>query len=275
MADAANSKPLPTYYIPHGGGPCFFMDWTMGPKDTWDKMAAWLRQMKNGVGAVPKAIVVVSAHWEEREFSVTTSKAPPMLFDYYGFPEHTYKLNYAAPGAPELAQRIRGLLEGAGFQTGADAERGFDHGVFVPFLLIYPDANIPVVQLSLKAGLDPAEHIKAGQALEPLRKEGVLIVGSGMSYHNMRGFGRGTADSEVFDRWLTAAATDQSAEKRNEKLAHWTEAPAARSVHPREEHLIPLMVAAGAAGRDAGQRIFTDHVMAVQVSAYAFGNLAA
>jgi aromatic ring-opening dioxygenase catalytic subunit (LigB family) len=270
MAEAAPNA-LPTYYIPHGGGPCFFMEWTMGPKDTWDKMAAWLRHMKEGVGAVPKAIVVVSAHWEERAFSVTTGKNPPLLFDYYGFPEHTYQLRYDAPGAPELAQRIRDLLEGAGLETAADAGRGFDHGVFVPFKLIYPDADIPVVQLSLKAGLDPAEHIRAGRALEPLRREGVLIVGSGMSYHNMRGFGRGTADSEVFDTWLTAAATAETAAARNEKLAHWDQAPAARRVHPREEHLLPLMVAAGAAGEDTGRRIFTDHVMAVQVSAYAFG----
>ncbi|HEY1723051.1 MAG TPA: class III extradiol ring-cleavage dioxygenase [Magnetospirillaceae bacterium] len=271
MADADTQKPLPTYYIPHGGGPCFFMEWTMGPPDTWDKMADWLRHMKDGVGAVPKAIVVVSAHWEERKFSVTTAKAPPLLFDYYGFPESTYKLRYDAPGAPELAQRIRDLLEGAGFETGADAERGFDHGVFVPFLLIYPDAKIPVVQLSLKAGLDPGEHIKAGQALEPLRREGVLIVGSGMSYHNMRGFGRGTADSEVFDTWLTAAAEEKTVDARNDKLSRWAEAPAARRVHPREEHLIPMMVAAGAAGGDLGKRVFTDKVMAVQVSAYEFG----
>ncbi len=270
MADAAQ-KPLPTYYIPHGGGPCFFMEWTMGPKDTWDKMAAWLGHMKDGVGAVPKGIVVISAHWEEPAFSVTTGEHPPLLFDYYGFPEHTYKLRYDAPGSPVLARRIRDLLEDAGFATGADADRGFDHGVFVPFKLIYPDADIPVVQLSLKAGLDPAEHIKAGQALEPLRREGVLIVGSGMSYHNMRGFGRATADSEIFDAWLTEAATTPDAEARNVKLVQWEKAPAARRVHPREEHLLPLMVAAGAAGEDAGRKVFDDHVMNVLVSAYAFG----
>ena len=125
--------------------------------------------------------------------------------------------------------------------------------------------------MSLKAGLDPAEHIRAGQALEPLRKEGVLIVGSGMSYHNMRGFGRGTADSETFDAWLTEAATAPDAATRNAKLAQWDQAPAARRVHPREEHLIPLMVAAGAGGQDPGRKIFDDHVMSVLVSAYAFG----
>jgi len=270
MAESAQTT-LPTYYIPHGGGPCFFMEWTRGPRNTWDRMADWLRHLKDGVGARPKAIVVISAHWEEPTFSVTTGQAPPLLFDYYGFPEHTYKLRYDAPGSPELASRIRGLLATAGFATGADAERGFDHGVFVPFKLIYPEADIPVVQLSLKAGLDPAEHIKAGQALEPLRKEGVLIVGSGMSYHNMRGFGHGTADSEIFDAWLTEATTLPDAAARNAKLAHWDRAPAARRVHPREEHLLPLMVVAGTAGQDPGRKIFDDHVMNVLVSAYAFG----
>ncbi len=275
MADADAAKPLPTYYIPHGGGPCFFMEWTMGPKDTWDKMADWLRHMKDGVGAVPKAIVVVSAHWEERAFSVTTGKAPPLLFDYYGFPEHTYQLRYDAPGAPELAQRIRDLLEGAGFETGADAERGFDHGVFVPFKLIYPDADIPVVQLSLKAGLDPAEHIKAGRALEPLRREGRADRRQRYELSQYARFRPRHGDSETFDTWLTAATTEKSAETRNEKLTHWAEAPVARRVHPREEHLIPLMVAAGAAGEDLGRKVFDDHVMAVQVSAYAFGETAA
>jgi len=271
VANADAARPLPTYYIPHGGGPCFFMDWTMGPPDTWHKMAAWLGHVRDEVGAKPKAVVVISAHWEEPEFSVTTGEHPPLLFDYYGFPEHTYKLRYDAPGSPELAARIGKLLEGAGFATRADAERGFDHGVFVPFKLIYPDADIPVVQLSLKAGLDPALHIAAGKALEPLRREGVLIVGSGMSYHNMRGFGRATADSETFDAWLSEAATLADAAKRNDALARWEQAPAARRVHPREEHLLPLMVAAGAAGADPGRRVFTDHVMNVQVSAFAFG----
>ncbi len=275
MADADAAKPLPTYYIPHGGGPCFFMEWTMGPKDTWDKMADWLRHMKDGVGAVPKAIVVVSAHWEERAFSVTTGKAPPLLFDYYGFPEHTYQLRYDAPGAPELAQRIRDLLEGAGFETGADAERGFDHGVFVPFKLIYPDADIPVVQLSLKAGLDPAEHIKAGRALEPLRREGVLIVGSGMSYHNMRGFGRGTADSETFDTWLTAATTEKK--RRNAQRETYPLGRSARGAARSSARGAFDSTDGGGRcrGEDLGRKVFDDHVMAVQVSAYAFGETAA
>jgi aromatic ring-opening dioxygenase catalytic subunit (LigB family) len=263
----------PTFYIPHGGGPCFFMDWTMGPPDTWDKMAAWLKAMPEAVGPKPAAILVISAHWEEPEFTVTTSPKPPLLFDYYGFPEHTYRLRYDAPGSPDLARAVRDLLAKAGIASKEDAERGLDHGVFIPFLLVYPDADIPVVQLSLKAGLDPAEHIAVGKALVPLRDRNVLIVGSGMSYHNMEAYRRGLPPtaSGTFDAWLTDTATDLNPLARDEKLAHWSTAPAGRDAHPREEHLIPLMVAAGAAGDDVGQRTYSDRVMGSAISAYRFG----
>jgi aromatic ring-opening dioxygenase catalytic subunit (LigB family) len=264
---------FPTLYIPHGGGPCFFMEWTMGPPDTWYRMADWLRGLGAAVGAKPRAVIVVSAHWEEAEFSVTESPRPSLVFDYYGFPEHTYHLTYPAAGSAALAARIRQLLADAGMAARGDGERGFDHGVFIPFKLIYPDADIPIVQLSLKKGLDPGEHIVAGRALEPLRDEGVLIVGSGMSYHNMRGFGSAasTPASDAFDAALAEAVCLASWERRNERLGAWTALPHARSCHPREEHLLPLMVAAGAAGGDPGLRIFGDHVMNVAVSAFRFG----
>jgi aromatic ring-opening dioxygenase catalytic subunit (LigB family) len=263
----------PTFFIPHGGGPCFFMDWTMGPRDTWDNMAAWLKAMPEAVGPKPDAILVISAHWEEREFTVTASPNPPLLFDYYGFPEHTYRLRYDAPGSPELAREVRALLTKAGIVSKEDGARGFDHGVFIPFLLIYPIADIPVVQLSLKTGLDPALHLAVGKALEPLRDRNVLIVGSGMSYHNMEAFRRGLPPtlSATFDAWLTEAITDLNHSARDEKLAHWATAPAARDAHPREEHLIPLMVAAGAAGNDIGRHTYSDRVMGSAISAYQFG----
>jgi aromatic ring-opening dioxygenase catalytic subunit (LigB family) len=249
------------------------MDWTMGPPDTWDSMGAWLKAMPQAVGRKPDAILVISAHWEEAEFTVTTSPRPPLLFDYYGFPERTYRLRYDAPGSPELAREVRELLAKAGIASNEDSERGLDHGGFIPFLLIYPDADIPVVQLSLKAGLDAAEHIAAGKALAPLRERNVLIVGSGMSYHNMEAFRQGLPPtaSGTFDAWLTDAATDPDPARRDEKLAHWSAAPAGRDAHPREEHLIPLMVAAGAARDDVGQRTYSDQVMGSAISAYQFG----
>ncbi len=195
-----------------------------------------------------------------------------MIYDYYGFPPHTYELKYPAPGAPELANRVAGLLADAGLPVKIDPARGYDHGVFVPFLLIEPEASIPVVTLSLKSDLDPAEHIAAGKALAALREEGVMIVGSGMSFHNMRAFRTPAAKqpSAIFDAWLTDTLTS-SPEQRETMLARWAEAPAGRASHPREEHLLPLMVAVGAGAGEVGTRVFTDNVMMADVSAYRFG----
>jgi aromatic ring-opening dioxygenase catalytic subunit (LigB family) len=164
------------------------------------------------------------------------------------------------------------LLGAAGSAAATDPELGFDHGTFIPFKLSWPDADVPTIQLSLKAGLDPAEHLAIGRALAPLRDEGVLVLGSGMSYHNLREL-RSTAAlgvSREFDAWLQGAATAPAPE-RARRLSDWTSAPAARRAHPREEHLIPLMVVAGAAGDDAGRVIFEDDWMGVRVSAYRYG----
>ncbi|CAN5211858.1 class III extradiol ring-cleavage dioxygenase [soil metagenome] len=257
---------LPTFYICHGAGPSFFMEWTMGPPDTYVAMGAWLRSLAATVPVKPRAIVVISGHWEEDVVAVQSAAKPSMLFDYYGFPPHTYELKYPAPGDPALAQRISGLLDEAGIANRLDPARGFDHGVFVPFLLIYPDADIPIVQVSMLHGYDPQHHLDIGRALEPLRGEGVLIVGSGASFHNRRG----APESEAWDEWLFKACT-APAEARDRHLARWTEAPYARVAHAPEDHLIPLMVAAGAAGESAGTRIFTDGLNGRRMSAYRFG----
>ena len=260
----------PTLFIPHGGGPCFFMEWN--PPNTWKKMGEFLSNLRVTLPAMPAAVVVISGHWETPDFSVAANPHPPLIYDYSGFPPHTYQLTYPAPGGPALAGKIRDLLQSAGFPAQTDPERGFDHGVFIPFKLVYPDADVPIVQLSLRNGLDPATHIAVGRALEPLRSQGVLIVGSGMSYHNLRGFGDSfSQESDEFDAWLTAAATAPDPAKREELLKHWAQAPHARLAHPREEHLLPLMVAAGAAGTDTGRRVFSDRVMGVTVSAFQFG----
>jgi len=269
-AQSTANPRLPTLYIAHGGGPCFFMEWS--PPDTWTKMADWLRAIPSTLNQRPKAILVASGHWEEPRLSVTAASQPPLIYDYYGFPPHTYELRYDAPGSPQLADRVCELLKASGFDCSHDPQRGFDHGVFIPFKLIYPDADIPIVQISLLEGLDPAAHLAIGRALEPLRDEGVLIVGSGMSFHNLRAFGTDMRDiSGRFDRWLTDTVTSADIQQRNERLTHWENAPFARIAHPREEHLIPLLVAAGAAGPDQGRRIFNDTVMGTVVSAYQFG----
>ena len=238
---------LPTYFISHGGGPWPYMD---SMREAMRGLATSLADMPRQYPA-PKAILVVSAHWEENAFSVMSNPHPGMLYDYGGFPPHTYKVVYPAPGAPELAERIQGLLAGAGLPVRLDAERGFDHGTFCPLVVMYPDADVPLLQVSLKTGLDPAVHIALGRALAPLRDEGVLIVGSGLSYHNLRQFGPpGKAPSMAFDQWLQDTVVAARPAEREARLLDWAAAPAARIAHPREEHLLPLMVAAGAGGAD-------------------------
>jgi aromatic ring-opening dioxygenase catalytic subunit (LigB family) len=243
------------------------MEWTQGPPDTWERMADWLRALPASLPEAPKALLVISGHWEAPTPTVTSGEKPELIYDYYGFPPQTYELKWPAPGQPALAKRVVELLG----EARADPKRGFDHGVFIPLKVAFPDAQIPTVQLSMR-GLDPAAHLAMGRALAPLRDEGVLIIGSGMSYHNMQGFfrPRSLQKSEAFDAWLgeTIAA---DAKTREARLIDWVSAPNARDCHPREEHLVPLFVAAGAAGDDRGQQVFRDQVMGVVVSAARFG----
>ena len=275
MNTTSSTRRMPAIYIPHGGGPCFSMDPPAQAPTTWDGMAAYLRGIAASVGTRPAAILVISAHWECERPTVNSGARPGMLFDYYGFPEHTYRLAYPAAGSPALATRVRELLDGAGIASDEDPTRGYDHGVFVPFLLMYPDADVPVVQLSLQAGLDPAAHLAIGRALAPLRDEGVLIVGSGMSYHNLRAFFSTDAQaidaSTQFDTALAAALGHAAPAARDAALVEWKQLPGALACHPRAEHLLPLMVVAGAAQADRGRRTFNDRVFGKAVSAFEFG----
>jgi aromatic ring-opening dioxygenase catalytic subunit (LigB family) len=261
----------PSIFLPHGGGPCFFMDWTWGPADTWMPTERFLAGLAATLPERPKAMVVVSGHWEEEAFTAGAAVRPELIYDYSGFPEHTYRLTWPAPGDPEMAERVAALLKDAGLPSGVSRTRGYNHGVFIPLKVAFPEAQIPVVPLSLVSSLDPELHLKAGQALAPLRDEGVLIVASGMSFHNLRGYFRPeTAErSRAFDAWLTHAVELPAAE-RNAQLAAWRSAPFAAYAHPREEHLLPLMVAAGAGGEAPGQRVFCDEPMNAAISAFRF-----
>jgi aromatic ring-opening dioxygenase catalytic subunit (LigB family) len=263
---------LPTYFISHGGGP-----WPYVPE-----MRASMRELEDALVAMvqslpttPRAILMVSGHWEEHSFAVMGSAQPPMLYDYYGFPEHTYHVVYAAPGAPELAARTAQLIADAGLPTAIDPTRGFDHGVFAPMQVMYPHANVPVYQVALHASLDPAAHIALGRALAPLRDEGVLIVGSGLSYHNLRSFGPPARQpSEAFDAWLQSTLLNNTQEARNALLTQWAQAPGARLSHPREDHLIPLMVAVGAAEDEIGACVYHETMIrgGVTASSFRFGS---
>ncbi len=271
-APANASARMPTWFIPHGGGPCFFMDWN--PPHAWDRMADFLRNLASTLPRTPKAIVMVSAHWLEPNVTVTSGVQPELIYDYYGFPPHTYELKYPAPGAPALAEQIVKTLTAAGIASAADAQRGFDHGMFIPLKLIFPQADIPVVQMSLHNSLDPVRHLETGRALQALRDQDVLIIGSGMSFHNMRAYGNPQYGpvSDAFDTWLTQAV-ESGPQERDRLLANWEQAPGARQCHPprAEEHLIPLMTVAGAAGEDAGRKVFSDRVMETTLSAFSFG----
>jgi aromatic ring-opening dioxygenase catalytic subunit (LigB family) len=262
---------FPVVYLPHGGGPWPFVKVGLGSPAEHQALLGYLRGLRALPPATPRALLVISAHWEEQLPTVMSGAHPPLLFDYYGFPAESYTLTWPAPGAPEVAARVQALLGAAGFETRADAQRGFDHGTFVPLKLSYPEAELPTLQLSLKAGLDPSEHLALGRALAPLRDEGVFILGSGMSYHNMRGFGpQGRAASAAFDAWLRSTVTAEP-DVRDEQLRQWSSAPAARAAHPREEHLLPLMVVAGAAQQDRGRVSFRGTFMDTEISAHTFG----
>ena len=267
----ASTQRQPAIFLPHGGGPCFFMDWTWGPADTWNSTQHFLEGLVATLPAPPRAMVVVSGHWEELAFTASAAPRPSLIFDYSGFPVHTYQLTWPAPGSPELAARVSELLQTASLPAALSPSRGFDHGVFVPLKVAFPLAQIPVVTLSLAASLDPALHLAAGRALAPLRDEGILLVASGMSFHDLRGYLRPETPerARAFDSWLTAAVQSPAAE-RDTLLSHWRDAPFAAYAHPREEHLIPLMVAAGAGGDAPGTRIFGDEPMGAAISAYRF-----
>ncbi|MEM7338386.1 MAG: class III extradiol ring-cleavage dioxygenase [Actinomycetota bacterium] len=247
------STTLPTFAISHGGGPWPWIKDLM-PVD-WSPLEAALAGIPAEVGATPKAVLVVTAHWEASAFALQTNAEPPMLYDYTGFPPETYQLEYPAPGAPEVAERTVELLADAGLPTDVDPDRGFDHGTFVPLYVMYPEADVPVVQMSIHRGFDPELHLAAGRALAPLREEGILIVGSGLpSYHNLSRLVQGSEEpSRRFDEWLSAAMTDIGP-ARSEQLAEWASAQSARDAHPREDHFLPLLVAVGAAENDVAVR---------------------
>jgi len=237
---------FPTYFVSHGGGPWPWMKESFG--DTFNKLETSLQEITRSLYAKPKAIVVVSGHWEEDHFTLSSSAKPTMIYDYSGFPEHTYQIQYPAPGEPELAARIQQMLQQGGVEARLDQNRGFDHGTFTVMAPMFPEADIPIVQLSIRRDMDPQTHINVGRLLTPLRDEGILIIGSGLSYHNLRQFNAtATKPSQEFDQWLQNALTAVTPQDREQLLVNWTEAPSARIAHPQEDHFLPLMVVVGAA----------------------------
>jgi aromatic ring-opening dioxygenase catalytic subunit (LigB family) len=239
------------------------------PGGQWRGLQEHLVGLPETLPEDPAAVVVVTAHWESPQFTVASGESPGLIYDYGGFPPHTYELRYPAPGSPAVAERIAELATQAGIPVGLDPARGWDHGVFVPVAVSWPGADMPIVSVSIRKGLDPAEHIRFGEALAPIRDEGVLVVGSGLSVHDLS-FRLAADHAKAFDDWLEQAMALPPTE-RADALTHWDAAPHARAAHPSEDHLLPLMVVAGAGGSDEVARNYRDQMFGLPVAGYRFG----
>lgn len=235
-------------FLSHGGGPMPLL----GDKGHQEMVSC----LENIASIIPKpdALVVVSAHWEERLPTITAGATPSLIYDYYGFPEESYAIRYPCQGEPSLARELQKLLGESRIQSELDEQRGFDHGLFVPLKIMYPEADVPCVQLSLVETLDPFQHIEMGRAIRALSLDNVLLVGSGFSFHNMKAFFQADTPqtrelNHSFEGWLmnTCSNPNCSEEERTRMLVDWVDAPGARYCHPREEHLLPLHVCYGLA----------------------------
>ena len=260
MADSSKKQKTQIVYFSHGGGPLPILG-DPGHQAMIDFMQGLPSQLTR-----PDRVLVISAHWEEQIPTLLGAANPPLFYDYYGFPEQAYEITYPAPGDPKLAEQVAAILEENGIPSRFDLERGFDHGVFIPLKLMYPEADIPVTQLSLIRGLNARQHLALGKALKSLKEENILIIGSGFSFHNMNAFfqsppGSDDFRNDAFQDWLIETCTKPfDSSEREVRLTNWTEAPFARYCHPREEHLLPLQVCAAIADKPA-ELIFDDQII--------------
>lgn len=243
-------------FISHGGGPMPLLG-DPGHREMVDRLTELADELQK-----PSAILVISAHWEASVPTITSSANPQLIYDYYGFPPEAYAIEYPCPGEPRLANQVCRVLEQAGIPARLDDQRGFDHGLFVPLKLMYPEADIPCIQLSLVDSLDAGVHLAIGRALQALEYDNLMVIGSGFSFHNMRAFFSAEtpeirARNEAFEDWLEETCTDTNLREseRAERLADWDQAPHARFCHPREEHLLPLHVCYGLANTPSDMHI--------------------
>ena len=254
------NKTIQVVFFGHGGGPLPILG-DPSHKSMIDFLTRLPNQLKK-----PDAIIVISAHWEESKSTLLGAKKPPMFYDYYGFPDEAYDIQYPAPGEPDLANKAADLLIKNGVPAQIDPQRGFDHGLFIPLKMMYPEADIPCIQLSLIRGLNAAKHIELGKALRNLEIKNLLVVGSGFSFHNINAFNWENINSpdpanDAFQEWLIeTCAGSLSSEEMEKRLAGWEKKPYARYCHPREEHLLPMHVCAGLAG-GPGRLVFDDRIL--------------
>ena len=245
-----NSNCSNALFLSHGGGPLPLLG-DKGHKEMVDNLRMISEKIEK-----PRAILIISAHWESSEATIISGSNPSLIYDYYGFPKESYEIQYPAPGCPSLADKVFNAVKNGGFSANLDAQRGFDHGMYVPLKIMYPEADIPCVQLSLLNSLNAKEHLELGRSLSNLDLEKLLIIGSGFSFHNMQAFfSKNTKESHSknveFESWLieTMSSTELDEASRSRRLANWQNAPSARYCHPREEHLLPLHICYGAMQR--------------------------
>jgi len=255
-----NATRLPTAFVSHGGGPSFFIDGKGGPMseiDMHSEPKKSLERLPKQLGAEkPDAIVIVTAHWEGGGEVLISGKDEytKLYYDYGGFPAFTYELQYRAPAHPKLAAQIAKMLTDSNIPAKLDKKRDWDHGVFIPLKVMFPNADIPVVAVSILSSYDPAAHIAVGKALAPLRDQNVLILGSGFATHNF------DPKSGVANVPFTTAVTQAIAlpqAEREQAFVNWTKFPMARLAHAQEDHFMPLHVVVGAAGSDSGKALFS------------------
>lgn len=263
MATTSNTSRMPVAFISHGGGPSFFIESPPGSpmhdiskgSESFKALQGFSKLLKEK----PTAIVVVSGHWEGAQVLVGgKDQYTKLYFDYGGFPDFTYKLQYPAPAHPQLAQQIVQRLSNNKIDAVLDKSRDWDHGVFVPLMVMFPDADIPVVEVSILQSYDPAAHIAIGKALAPLRDQGVLILGSGFATHT---FGSPAAKNAEFIDHVNRVVENYSPEEREKAFLEWTKFPSARAAHAQEDHFVPMHVVVGASGQDKGKVLFRAPVM--------------
>ncbi|KAF2396475.1 Extradiol aromatic ring-opening dioxygenase [Trichodelitschia bisporula] len=263
--------------LSHGGGPMP----AMGDPSHKDIVKSLKRRLpeilKLNTPERPQAIILITAHWSERNPTVSNGEKPKLFYDYYGFPPEAYKLQYDAPGSPAIAKEVVDALKSAGLKPQTDSQRGWDHGVFIPMLLIHPAADIPIIQLSVLSSESPTTHYEMGKALRPLRDRNVAIIGSGFaSFHNLRLMFSGALNDPTFrarhtdwNKAVTEGVSEPDAKLRQKKLEDWRSWPMANECHPPSagEHFMPLLVCAGAGG-DGAAGSYVDEFMGLDIHSY-------
>jgi 4,5-DOPA dioxygenase extradiol len=243
-------KALPSVFISHGSPMHALKPGAAGE--------AW-RAVGERIGK-PKAIVIASAHWETHVPMLTGSAKPETIHDFYNFPEPLYQLRYPAPGAPQVAQRAQALLKDAGIAAGIDGSRGLDHGAWAPLLYMYPDADVPVVQIAVQPELGTRHHVALGKALSPMKDEGILLIGSGHLTHNLRDWSRGQGQPQAYATEFQAWVFDKLKKRDIDSLVEYRSlTPHGARAHPTDEHFLPFFFAVGAAAESAKpERVFDD-----------------